>query len=699
MKILFEKLANFVRKDEYAKISIPFKKGDLFDENLVSIIDINGKELVTQPEILTKYDDGSIKWLLIHFFATLNANDKTLCEAVVGQKRTEFKKMEIDKSLEKLVPLNLFFNINSTDYTIELDFSQIKDYEIVRTGAVITEIVHRKTINISSTKTVEFVFDIQLFENKDFTKLDIKITNLNEDDLDISDTYVLYKSDTNINEKYIAYSNYKTVYLENEEKVIYNKIDGNRILNTSNEHYPETFYGAFYGVVREENKGVCITIKEAFQNYPKAFNVDQNCISAYIIPEDDVIKFNSGVSKTHTLFIHKFDNNIDREELNQIHHQFQMPDLAILDSEVYKEVGFIEDLFTENKDKNIEGFFVSLADSKGYSYGMMNFGDVYDKGYTDQGRGGQHLVFSNNEYDYPFFAYLFFMRNGTRRFYDYFNVAVRHMMDVDICHFSKDEFRQDGLIEHSKEHTTGVVTLSHEWLRGLIEYYHATGDVFAKDAFLKMGENILRNLQRPEFSVGFSVNVRETGWALNALVALFEETNDKKYMDACDKIVEHFFDWEKKYGALLAPYTNHTTIRVPFMISVACNSLYAYYRVTKDERVKNLIIRATDDLIENSLLESGFFYYKELPSLQRNSTNPIILETLAICYSFTNDKKYLDAGVKTFKTLTAMTFPLGNKILKDNIVIVQGQGTKFFAQSFYPLIKFYKFLNDSDYNN
>lgn len=83
------------------------------------------------------------------------------------------------------------------------------------------------------------------------------------------------------------------------------------------------------------------------------------------------------------------------------------------------------------------------------------------------------------------------------------------------------------------------------------------------------------------------------------------------------------------------------------MISVAIGSVMRYYRVFPREDIKDMIIRAVDDLIENCMLGCGVFYYKELPSLQRLGNNTLLLESLAIAYELTGDVKYLKPGIKT----------------------------------------------------
>ena len=95
------------------------------------------------------------------------------------------------------------------------------------------------------------------------------------------------------------------------------------------------------------------------------------------------------------------------------------------------------------------------------------------------------------------------------------------------------------------------------------------------------------------------------------------------------------------------------------------------------------IIRSVDDVLENCVMDSGLFYYKELPSLKRPANNPIILEALSICYELTKDEKYLRAGLPTFRKISAINAggtPSGRKRKMEDTVIVGDVGTKGFAQ-------------------
>ena len=247
-----------------------------------------------------------------------------------------------------------------------------------------------------------------------------------------------------------------------------------------------------------------------------------------------------------------------------------------------------------------------------------------------------------------------YARTAERRMLDYMLVTAEHWMDVDVCHFNDDPLRFQAQITHSANHVSGEVEASHEWVEGLFDYYHQTGDKFSYDTAIGIGENILRQLARPRYQKKGGINARETGWALRALVALYIETNDEKWLEPAETIVGHFTAWKEEYGAWLAPYTDHTAIRVPFMIAIAVGSLMRYYRIRPQEEIKDLILDAVKDLIENCKLENGLFFYKELPSLRRLGNNTIILEALAIAYELTKDTSYLLAGKETFqKALSA----------------------------------------------
>ena len=73
----FEKLYNRDRLDQPAYISIPLPKGELFDTDKIRFYQEH-KMLLVQPRVLSRYQDGSIRYLFLRFLADIPANQGTI---------------------------------------------------------------------------------------------------------------------------------------------------------------------------------------------------------------------------------------------------------------------------------------------------------------------------------------------------------------------------------------------------------------------------------------------------------------------------------------------------------------------------------------------------------------------------------------------------------------------------------------------
>jgi hypothetical protein len=500
----------------------------------------------------------------------------------------------------------------------------------------------------------------------------------------------------------VGSSNYKTNFCIGQDGYSVNKIvDDQYLVAEANEHFAEVLYGTFFTDRTDAQDGICATIFQAQQNYPKAVKADEGGIYIYLVPKDvNRVVMESGMSREQRFLLHFHEPKEPLKELDNRSLIYQMPDKPSIPADVYKNAGVMPDIFVE-KDKinyDVEIALIGKCDGHARCYGMLNWGDAPDPGYTTQGRGKGFPVWTNNEYDFPHSCALLYARTGERRFLDYMITACSHWMDVDVCHYSKDPLRIGGQWEHTRGHCKdGVMVCSHEWVEGLLDCYHFTGDERALTTALGIGENVLRLLDTPMYQKSGESNARETGWALRTLVALYVETHDSKWVAKCNWIVGHFREWTEEYGEWLAPYTDNTAIRVGFMISVAVGSLMRYYRVFQDEEVRKMILRAVDDLVDNCLMDNGLFYYKELPSLNRLGNNTLLLEALTIAYELTGETRYLEYGRRTFWATIHAAAPAvsGVKSIVEDAVIHKTNGTKNFAQCFIPLSVYYKAMTDN----
>lgn len=501
----------------------------------------------------------------------------------------------------------------------------------------------------------------------------------------------------------VANSNYKTRFKIGKDGTSLNRVvDDQYLLLEANEHFAEVLYGTFFADRNDAKGGVCATIYQAQQNYPKAVKADESGIYVMLVPKDvNRVVMESGMSREQKFLLHFHGPEETLIELDNRSLIYQMPDKPSIPSEIFKEAGVMPDIFVDRDKINyqVELSLIGKCDGHARCYGMLNWGDSPDGGYTTQGRGKGLPVWTNNEYDYPHACALLYARTGERRFLDYMITACSHWMDVDVCHYSKDPLRIGGQWEHTRGHCVdGVMVCSHEWVEGLIDCYHFTGDERALKTALGIGENVRRLLETPMYQKSGESNARETGWALRTFVALYVETHDKKWLEKCEWILGHFKEWTEEYGEWVAPYTDNTTIRVGFMISVAVGSIMRYYRVFPREDIKQLMLTAIDDLIDNCLMDNGMFYYKELPSLNRIGNNTLLLEALTIGYELTGDTKYLACGTGTFWASIKAPAPSagGAKRIVGDAIIPSGNGTKGFGQSFIPLSVYYKAMADNN---
>lgn len=733
ISLSFEKLSMFNREKEPCMVAVPFPQGSLIECSKAAIYD-GERQIPSQSRATALWPDKSVKWLLVNFLADLpgNASKKFSLKMDSLASTLPEKPVSVEKQDGRLViatdglkvglasagETGVFNYVKSS--TLALGAGDIKGpaiydakgvewvaeigqegWEVIEPGPVRVVVEAKgKHRSKSGAKWFDYVLRIYAFAGKPWVRADYQIINREKEaeqvikgmELELG----LPGSKLSEVDTALAISNYmsKISCGEGEEKLSYT-IDANHLLYESNEQFPETLYGTFWADINEKGRGgVCATIFQAHQNYPKAFEVDGKSLKMGLVPfENQDIHFLQGMAKTQRFFLHFHSADEAKEILNIRSLQFQMPDRPTIDTEVYENSRVFESLLVEKKVDEIERTLINLADVRMRAYGMMHWGDTPDMGYTEQGRGKGELVWTNNEYDFPHAAMLSYARTSARRMLDYMLVAAEHWKDVDVCHFSEDPLKFQGQVMHSARHVTGPTKPCHEWVEGLLDYYHQTGEYSAYEAAIGIGENVLRLLKEPRYKNAGGINARETGWALRTLGALYKETYEKKWIEASDKIADQFQDWKEKYGAWLSPYTDHAAIRVPFMISVAVNSLMRYYKVNPQPRIKDMIVAAMDDLLENALLENGLFYYKELPSLQRLGNNPIVLEALTYAYDFTGDKKYLEAGMPTFDyaVKTDVSIIGGSKeVVGDAVIYKAGPGTKRFAQYFYPILYFYR---------
>ncbi|MBQ7063711.1 MAG: hypothetical protein IJM90_02295 [Firmicutes bacterium] len=737
IQLHFPKLSSLVRKEEVCQIATPHPQGALRDVRTVSVCGANGP-VPTQSQATALWPDGSIKWMLTKFLADLPANrgtdeyvlteSPTVLPALPASVEANGGAAVIDTGALKL---NLgapgepvfgsaefaggsfgadelqgpFVSIDGKPYRVLVGPD---GWQVLEKGPVaVTVRTMGKHIPAEASEgegCVDFHLIIRAWAGKPYIELEYRFLHKEDttDPIMLSDMRLDLKPATEGTNCCIGYSNYKTKFKRSEGEAIDHEIDNDYLLYTANEQMPQVNFGAYFANWQDAERGLCVSVYQAFQNYPKGFHVDRQGLSVGLIPGSfGEIRVEQGMARAQKMLLHFHPAETPELELDFRSLQYNMPDKPAIESCVYTNAGLYREFIGEKRQMNVELFIKNLGESTAYAYGLMHWGDAPDMGYTTQGRAHGEYVWTNNEYDYPHQCMIEYARTGNRAFLDKLLVAASHWQDVDVCHYSKDPLLMGGQHMHSRYHVEIGCKPSHEWVEGLLDYYHLTGDPFTLDTVNGIATNVEYVLTHEIFTLDNYTAAREAGWALRTFCAMYSETGDEVWLRHCDRIVDYFVRWREDYGAWLQPYTDHTMVRVPFMISVACVSLMMYYRIRPSELIKDLIITAMDDVLENCYSYDGVLYYKELPSLQRTGMNPIAMQALTYCYELTGDKTYLEKALVMFRLAVFLkgrggSTHHGSKTASRDSVVCGGDSPKSFAQSYPCFATLYKALMDND---
>lgn len=166
------------------------------------------------------------------------------------------------------------------------------------------------------------------------------------------------------------------------------------------------------------------------------------------------------------------------------------------------------------------------------AFGMWNWGDWNFRGYQDTVKGTDS--WGNLEYDTTEVLALTYATSGDPRLFDAMVAAARHYGDVDIIHAAPTRPEWVGM-NHPKNplhfsFQLGGPDLGHTWVQGLVDYYYLTGDERGIEAARGIGDYLV---QRADTVV--RGNPRQWGWPQIALLALHQATGEAKYLTAAKR--------------------------------------------------------------------------------------------------------------------------------------------------------------------
>ena len=343
-----------------------------------------------------------------------------------------------------------------------------------------------------------------------------------------------------------------------------------------------------YMAISNQDGWVCGSVKDFWQNFPKALSVVSNTLKISLFPSQSTGNFElqGGERKTHTILL-EFGNGSPSTNLTK---QLLDPLQVSVDPVWIAKTGALPYFIPEAQDQNkvyldyvknvVQGpnsFFNKreIIDE----YGWRNFGDIFaDHEAVHTKKKSNFISHYNNQFDFIFGAGVHFLRSGDQKWFQLMDDLAQHVMDIDIYHtdddkpayshglfWHTDHYRPAGRATHRTyslysvdkrdlKNFGGGPSNEHNYTSGLALYYLLTGDLLAKEAVLELAQWVMAMDDGAKTPWAF-IDDGPTGLAsqtvftdyhgpgrgaansINALVDAYKLSKERKYLDKAEELI------------------------------------------------------------------------------------------------------------------------------------------------------------------
>jgi hypothetical protein len=387
--------------------------------------------------------------------------------------------------------------------------------------------------------------------------------------------------------------------------------------------------------------GVALSVRHWLPNYPKRLHVGPAGYALDLFPAGDTTwALHRGQSKTHEFCIQVFGTS-NLAQVPERHRLFTRPVCLSVPPQHFAVAGVMGNRFfaPSRTYPGMESTIADLLMNRPLGMGMMSFGD-------EPTVDGQ--LWMNNEYDMVHLLLIEYARTQERPFLELARVSAQHWLDVDLVRFDPDPWYDKGLASHTTNHREPTyVGPSHQWVEGFLGMYHFTGDQRFLDAAIGVGHNVIYHLTTRFGGVG-GYQSRELGWALRALVALYQETGIAEFRIHADQVVQRFQQWRQFFGMLEDDGSGFIAV---VGVAVSLYGLIDYYSLTRNDAVADMVVTETDALLEHNLaVHTQLLYHGSYLAGRFHDIVPyMMLEPFAFCFRHTGERRYLELGIRTIQ--------------------------------------------------
>ena len=504
--------SGIARKSWPVTSGVPLARGQLrFDRNC-ALVDESGKQIPLQTEILSRWDDGSIRWLLLDFQIALKARQTKKVTLRYGPK---VKRVELPTDYYRTLvtnrprpgdpispafdtgPMRVVFlakNFGLLD-RVYLDRDGngkfTKDERVTKAASFVltdddgkeyrsdlsvakwTIEQHgpiRACIRFSGKHTdkqgktmYQYLVRIHAFRGLPHLKIDYTFINDDQSELMSKIRSIRFECQTTNPSKQLivngkpSRSPQELFQIDDQQFRLANKVKQGKALG--------------WTAVGDQARGMAIGVREFWQNWPKALATKPGQVQVGICPEfrkglydgkplkeevkrfyylrNGLYKFKIGLARTHTMWATFYSGEPKLGSLRKFFQATEKPLLAQFTPQYIQSTKTIL-------------HFRPAAPKKYFGYDAW-FSKAFDRHLTDQLKKQENGMLNHGDwYDYVKFgggwgnqeydsAHCFFtqyLRTGDRRYFDRAKQGAQHCMDVDVLHVINKHIR--GLDHHGQ---------------------------------------------------------------------------------------------------------------------------------------------------------------------------------------------------------------------------------------------------------
>lgn len=682
---------------------VPFGQGILRDDDSTALLAANGQQLPLQTEVLSRWADGSVRWLLLDFCVNLRPHEKqslalrydnSVRRAAVADgvrvlssedsivlrtgpmqavlSRSHFRLLDdvrLDRNQdgefsesERITGGQGAGIVLSTPDGETFTADQATAQATVEQNGPLRACVRWEGQHVSQRGAMfRYVVRIHAFRGQPFLKMHYTFVNDHQPALmaQIESLVLMFTLRDTEQVKYVtdgkSSSAGRLVQIDDRSYALDGRLTGQRARG--------------WIAQGSERAGMAVGVREFWQNWPKGLQqkpgelhieicpdfpsgqyddkpLDEECRLYYYL-RGGVYSFKIGVARTHELWATFFPGAPDAARLTEFFDATEKPLLAQCAPEY---VGTTEAMgrFPPADPDRFGGydhwmntfFDRHLVDRDRFrEYGMLNNGDWYNTNWDSWG---------NLEYDTSRIWFQQYLRTGDRRYFDRAEQAAQHYIDVDIVHavnplvqaYPGSVNMQPGQIwAHSVGHTGGYYARyvdgkyqaeaplrqkgapqvgfwdhGHVWIGGVFDAYLLTGDRRARDVGV-LASDAMSNL----CPTRYTDHIRWVGWPLHLVLAAYEATGDKKYLDAAQKQWQVLKDnLDSKQGWIVLLAYGHCSVEAEsgrcrgnnmYMLGFTLTALARYHRITGDPEVLKALSTGLDQVIRETWSEGDKSFY------------------------------------------------------------------------------------------